>query len=135
MPSFGAKSLEKLNTCHPDIIKVMETAIKHMDFTVLYGTRTVAEQQALYAQGRTKPGPIVTSKDGVKKKSKHNYTPSLAVDIAPWKSGKGIDWDDIDRFKELAVVVKKAADTVGVAIQWGGDWKTFKDWPHWEIKG
>ena len=37
--------------------------------------------------------------------------------------------------KELAVVVKKAADTVGVAIQWGGDWKTFKDWPHWEIKG
>ena len=131
MPSFGAKSLEKLNTCHPDIVKVMEVAIKHMDFTVLYGTRTVAEQQALYAQGRTKPGPIVTSKDGVKKKSKHNYSPSLAVDIAPWP----INWDDIDRFKELAEVVKKAADTVGVAIQWGGDWKTFKDWPHWEIKG
>ena len=135
MPSFGVKSLEKLNTCHPDIIKVMNEAIKHTDFTVLYGTRTVAEQQALYAQGRTKPGPIVTNKDGVNKKSKHNYLPSLAVDIAPWKSGKGIDWDDIDRFKELAVVVKKAADTVGVAIQWGGDWKTFKDWPHWEIKG
>lgn len=131
MPSFGAKSLEKLNTCHPDIVKVMEVAIKHMDFTVLYGTRTVAEQQALYAQGRTKPGPIVTNMDGIKKKSKHNYSPSLAVDIAPWP----INWDDIDRFKELAVVVKKAADTVGVAIQWGGDWKTFKDWPHWEIKG
>ena len=131
MPSFGAKSLGKLNTCHPDIIKVMNEAIKHMDFIVLYGTRTVAEQQALYAQGRTKPGPIVTSKDGVKKKSKHNYSPSLAVDIAPWP----IDWNDIKRFKELAVVVKKAADTVGVAIQWGGDWKTFKDWPHWEIKG
>ena len=131
MPSFGVKSLEKLNTCHPDIIKVMNEAIKHTDFTVLYGTRTVAEQQALYAQGRTKPGPIVTNKDGVNKKSKHNYLPSLAVDIAPWP----IDWNDIDRFKELAVVVKKAADTVGVAIQWGGDWKTFKDWPHWEIKG
>ena len=131
MPSFGNKSLEKLNTCHPDIIKVMEVAIKHTDFTVLYGTRTVAEQQALYAQGRTKPGAIVTNIDGVTKKSKHNYSPSLAIDIAPWP----IDWNDIGRFKELAVVVKKAADTVGVAIQWGGDWKTFKDWPHWEIKG
>lgn len=131
MPSFGNKSLEKLNTCHPDIIKVMNEAIKHTDFTVLYGTRTVAEQQALYAQGRTKPGAIVTNIDGVTKKSKHNYLPSLAVDIAPWP----IDWNDIKRFKELAVVVKKAADTVGVAIQWGGDWKTFKDWPHWEIKG
>lgn len=131
MPRFGDKSLEKLNTCHPDIIKVMNEAIKHYDFTVLYGTRTVAEQQALYAQGRTKPGAIVTNIDGVNKKSKHNYLPSLAVDIAPWP----IDWNDIGRFKELAEVVKKAADTVGVAIQWGGDWKTFKDWPHWEIKG
>lgn len=131
MPSFGAKSLKKLNTCHPDIIKVMNEAIKHMDFTVLYGTRTVAEQQALYAQGRTKPGAIVTNKDGVNKKSKHNYLPSLAIDIAPWP----IDWNDIERFKELSEVVKKAAKDMGVAIQWGGDWETLKDWPHWEIKG
>lgn len=131
MPRFSEESKKKLATCHPDIVKVMNEAIKHYDFTVLYGHRTVAEQQELFAQGRTKPGKIVTNLDGVNKKSKHNYYPSLAVDIAPYP----IDWDDLGRFKALAEVVKKAADTVGVAIQWGGDWKTFKDWPHWEIKG
>ena len=131
MASFGEKSLEKLKTCHPDIQKVMHEAIKHYDFIVLYGHRTVAEQQALYAQGRTKPGQVVTKLDGVKKKSKHNHMPSLAVDIAPYP----IDWNDLGRFKALADVVKKAAKTVGVDIVWGGDWTSFKDYPHYEIKG
>lgn len=138
MATFGKESLAKLNTCHPDIQKVMHEAIKHYDFTILYGTRTVEEQFELFKKGRTlvagkwvkaKGGSTVTNLDGKTKKSNHNYSPSLAIDIAPYP----IDWNDISRFKALALVVKKAMVTVGVTISWGGDWKKFIDYPHYEV--
>jgi peptidoglycan L-alanyl-D-glutamate endopeptidase CwlK len=137
MPKFGDKSLAMLATCHPDIQKVMNEAIKHMDFTVLYGTRTAAEQFELYKVGRslvngvwTVTGKTVTNLDGINKKSNHNYSPSKAIDIAPFP----INWNDISGFKKLAQVVKAAMVTVGVDLQWGGDWKKFIDYPHYELK-
>ena len=138
MATFGKSSKDKLATAHPDLQKVMNEAIKHFDFQVLYGTRTVEEQFELYKQGRTlkggvwvKTGATVTNLDGKIKKSNHNYSPSRAVDIVPFP----IDWNDLKRFKEMADVVKKAAITVGVKnLVYGGDWKTFKDWPHFELK-
>lgn len=129
MPKFSKRSADRLATCDASIQRVMNEAIKHFDFTVLYGHRTVAEQQELYAQGRTKPGKKVTNLDGVNKKSKHNYSPSKAVDIAPYP----IDWNNIARFEEMATVVKAAAKAIGVEITWGGDWKSMKDYPHFEI--
>lgn len=145
MPGFSKKSLDKLNTCHPKLQLVMNEAIKHYDFTVLYGTRTVAEQFELYKKGRElqpdgtwkKVGSTVTELDGKTKKSKHNYSPSLAVDIAPYP----IDWNNIQRFKDLAKVVESAAIAVGVKIVWGADWDMdgnieehkFKDFPHYEL--
>jgi peptidoglycan L-alanyl-D-glutamate endopeptidase CwlK len=137
MPSFGAESLKKLSTCDKDIQTVMNEAIKHYDFTILYGTRTVEEQFALYQQGRklvdgvwTKVGATVTNLDGKIKKSNHNYTPSRAIDIAPYP----IDWNDTKRFVELSKVVKEAMKTVGIDLQWGGDWERFTDYPHYELK-
>lgn len=136
MPSFGQKSKDKLKTCHPDLQRVMEEAIKEYDFTVIYGQRSVEEQFELYKKGRefkdgqwVKVGATVTNLDGKTKKSMHNYSPSLAVDIAPYP----IDWNDLKRFKEMADVVKKAAEKLGVKIAWGGDWKSFKDYPHVEL--
>lgn len=138
MPSFSQKSLDKLHTCHPDIIRVMEIAIKHYDFTILYGTRSMEEQFSLFKQGRklqngkwVKIGATVTNIDGVTKLSMHNHNPSLAVDCAPYP----IDWNDLKRFKDMAEVIKQAAVTVGVSLQWGGDWIKFVDYPHFEIKG
>lgn len=136
MPSFGQKSKDRLKTCHPDLQKVMEEAIKEYDFTVIYGQRSVEEQFELYKKGRefkdgqwVKVGATVTNLDGKTKKSMHNHSPSLAVDIAPYP----IDWNDLKRFKEMADVVKKAAEKLGVKIAWGGDWKSFKDYPHVEL--
>ena len=136
MPSFGQKSKDKLKTCHPDLQRVMEEAIKEYDFTVIYGQRSVEEQFELYKKGReykdgqwVKVGATVTNLDGKTKKSMHNYSPSLAVDIAPYP----IDWNDLKRFKEMADVVKKTAEKLGVKIAWGGDWKSFKDYPHVEL--
>ena len=136
MPKFSKASLSKLESCHKDIQSVMNEAIKHMDFVVLAGYRTPNEQFELYKKGRTfqggkwvKTGNTVTNLDGKTKLSNHNYSPSLAIDIAPYP----IDWNDTDRFEALAEVVKKAAKTVGVDITWGGDWVSPIDMPHFQI--
>ena len=136
MPKFGKQSLDRLATCDERIQKVMNEAIKHYDFTVLYGYRTPAEQFELFKQGRTLvgkewkvTGKTVTQLDGKTKMSNHNSNPSKAIDIAPYP----IDWNNINRFLDMAKVVKEAAKTVGVEITYGGDWK-MKDYPHFEVK-
>ena len=136
MPNFGQKSKDKLSTCHPDIQKVLNEAIKRYDFTVLYGNRTIEEQFELFKKGRTlkdgqwvKTGSTVTNLDGKTKKSMHNYSPSLAVDIAPYP----IDWDNLERFKEMAKVVLQCAKELGIELTWGGSWKSFPDFPHFQL--
>lgn len=93
-----------------------------MDFTILDGERSVERQQALFTKGASKL-------DGINKKSMHNHSPSLAVDIAPYP----IDWDDKYKFAILASLVFKAAAEEGVKLTWGGHWLTFKDMPHFEL--
>jgi hypothetical protein len=135
MAKFSKRSLDRLTTCHPDIQKVMNEAIKHFDFAVLSGFRSPKEQLELYKQGRefkdgkwVKVGRVVTNVDGVNTKSKHNHSPSQAVDIAPYP----IDWDDIERFEQMAVVVMYCAKKLGIKLIWGGDW-SMKDYPHFEL--
>ncbi|MDE5525676.1 M15 family metallopeptidase [Elizabethkingia meningoseptica] len=100
---------------------------------IAQGLRTNQEQAALYAQGRTTPGKIVTNaKPG---QSIHNY--GLAVDIvliidgkeASWDTKKDWDGDGIADWYECVQVFK----TNG--WDWGGDWRTFKDLPHFEKRG
>lgn len=87
--------------------------------------RSIAEQQILYAQGRTTPGQIVTNLDGVTKKSKHNFEPALAIDIAVLIGGQ-ISWLPSE-YKKVAPYFKR------VGIMWGGDWSSFRDFPHFEL--
>ena len=137
MPKFGESSLNKLSTCHPDIQKVMNEAIKLFDFTILYGYRNPQEQMELYKVGRKLNdkgvweivGKTVTNLDGTAKKSKHNYKPSKAIDIAPYP----IDWNDIERFKVMSLVVLKCAKDLNIKLEWGGSW-TMRDYPHFELK-
>jgi peptidoglycan L-alanyl-D-glutamate endopeptidase CwlK len=96
---------------------------KHLIVTCTH--RSVEEQQELYSHGRSKPGAIVTQVDGINHKSNHNYYPSRAIDFAIVLGGK-ITWQE-DEYK-LAGPYFKARGLI-----WGGDWKTFKDWPHVEL--
>lgn len=148
MPNFSKKSIDRLSTVHPLLSLVMYAAIKRYDFTVLYGRRTPEEQFELYQKGRslvngkwvvTDKHSVVTNCDGRKVMSNHNYNPSIAVDIAPYP----IDWNNIDRFKEMAKIVIEEAEKLNVPIVWGADWDMdgnikehkFIDWPHFELKG
>jgi peptidoglycan L-alanyl-D-glutamate endopeptidase CwlK len=121
MPKFSVISKERLDTCHPDLIRLMNEVIKHTDISILCGHRGEEEQNKAFNDGKSKVRfPF----------SKHNKTPSLAVDIAPYP----IDWNDIQRFKDLAEIVKDAADKLDISVEWGGDWVKFKDYPHWQLK-
>ncbi len=120
MPTFSKKSLDKLATVDRRLYDICSEAIKLTDFTIICGYRGKEEQDAAFATGNSKfqfPN------------SKHNTSPSQAIDIAPYP----VDWDDIERFKRLAIVIKKCASDSGIGVSWGGDWKKFKDYPHWEL--
>lgn len=138
IPSYGKKSLERLSTAHPDLQRLFHEVIKEIDITIIYGHRSPEEQFELYKIGRELQGDkwvvvgkIVTNLDGFNKQSEHNFLPSNAVDTAPYP----IDWSDISRFKKMGGVIKRIAKEMNINISWGGDWKSFKDYPHTELKG
>jgi hypothetical protein len=120
MPSFGKTSKERLATCHPDIQRLMNEVIKRVDITILCGHRGEVEQNAAFKNHTSQlKWP----------RGKHNKTPALAVDIAPYP----VDWDDEPGFYSLAVIVKCIAMELKIPIKWGGDWESFKDLPHYEL--
>ena len=136
MNVFSKRSQDNLASCHKDLQTLFSAVLPKMDITVIEGHRTVERQQELFAQGRTKPGNIVTYIDGVNRKGKHNLNPSLAVDVVPFP----IDWNDIERFKNLNNIVVdtwtylKSQGKVHNKLIWGGDWNRFKDYPHYELE-
>lgn len=93
---------------------------------VTEGYRSAAEQERLYAQGRTAPGPIVTYKRGGE--SKHNLVPARALDVAFLLAGGQVSWS-AELLRRFAQLMKAASP----AVRWGGDWPGWKDRPHFEV--
>jgi peptidoglycan L-alanyl-D-glutamate endopeptidase CwlK len=126
MKELNKASLAKLQKVHPDLVKVVMRAVKltDTDFIITCGIRTLAEQKVLVAKGASKT-----------MRSRHlpGKTNGLshAVDLAATINGK-LRWD-WPLFHRLAKAMKQAAKEVGVSIEWGGDWKNFKDGPHFQL--
>ena len=96
-----------------------------IDLLVTSTYRDNDSQDALYAQGRTAPGRIVTNaRSG---QSYHNYR--CAVDVVPIRNGKAI-WDVKDPVWQRIGALGKAA-----GLEWAGDWKRFKEFPHFQYTG
>ena len=140
MYKFGKRSIDNLNGVHPKLVKILTEAIKNspVDFTIVEGVRTTIRQQELYAQGRTKKGPIVTYADGVKKKSNHQPKADglgHAIDLYPFYNGQVqvTHKDVIPNLKKIAAHIKKVAKDLGIPITWGGDWKKPYDPPHFQL--
>lgn len=89
--------------------------------------RTIDEQNKLYEQGRTAKGQKVTNAKGGE--SAHNFNPSPAFDIGFITLNQTLDWDN-KNFKNFAEIVK----SITTSIEWGGDFKSIKDAPHFELK-
>lgn len=137
--SLGAGSRQHLVGVHPDLVRVLERAIQisEVDFKVIEGVRTPERQRELYAQGRTKPGKVVTWT----LKSNHFKQPDgwgHAVDLLP----APYDWDNkTGVFDKVAKAMLAAAAELKIAIRWGADWdrdgiareKGETDSPHFEL--
>ena len=96
-----------------------------IDLVVTDGLRTMEEQQALYDQGRTKPGPIVTN--APPGYSWHNF--GLAFDVAILKNGRPTWPEDEALWQKIGALGKAQG------LAWGGDFKSIKDRPHFEWTG
>lgn len=150
MATLGKNSLAKMKGLHPDLILLIEASIKDtpIDFSIVSGVRTTKEQQALYAQGRTTPGAVVTQVDGVKKKSNHQVKSDglgHAFDFCPYING-ALNWNATTAFITIALHIKEKAKCLGIRVRWGADWdndgvtkaqgdkdENFVDLPHIEL--
>ena len=117
---LDARSLQRLQGVHPDLVKVIHraAALSPIEFRVIEGLRTEKRQRELVASGASKT-------------MNSRHLTGHAVDLAPYVGGT-IRWD-WPLFHRLAPAVKQAAAEVKVAIEWGGDWRTFKDGPHFQL--
>jgi peptidoglycan L-alanyl-D-glutamate endopeptidase CwlK len=136
MPTLSKRSLAKLEQADERLQSICMELIKDFDFSVIHTYRTPEEQMNIYKKGRTyrenkwvKTGVTFTNMDGKVKKSYHNYLPSYAMDLYPFP----LDLKDIKRFKEMGARVKQIAKDLNIPIEWGGEWKTLKDWGHFQI--
>lgn len=123
---LSQRSLTRLIGVHPDLVEVVKLAIQRtpVDFMVVEGVRTLAQQREYVTKGasQTMSSYHLPQADGF----------GHAIDLAPLVRG-AIPWNDWRAFADLAAVVKACAAELGVPVEWGGAWKSFKDGPHFQI--
>jgi peptidoglycan L-alanyl-D-glutamate endopeptidase CwlK len=126
--SLSKKSIDNLAGVHPDLVKVVRRAIQltPVDFRVNEGLRTLARQKQLVAAGASRT-------------MKSRHITGHAVDLV---AVMDLDHDGTVETQEMfhwplypkiAEAMKQAASELGVKIEWGGAWRTFKDGPHFQL--
>tara|TARA_R110000751_G_scaffold98210_2_gene191203 strand:+ start:785 stop:1162 length:378 start_codon:yes stop_codon:yes gene_type:complete len=115
---LGTRSLQSLSGVNPDMVAVVYKAIEltGVDFSVIEGIRSLERQKQLL-------------KDGKSTTLNSRHITGHAVDMVPYP----VDWEDLERFEQMAKAMKDAAEELEIPIIWGGDWKSFYDAPHFEL--
>lgn len=133
---LSVKDMARLQGVHPMLASVVILAASKSDqqFVVTEGVRTVARQQELVA---AKKSQTMRSRH-IPESNKCGL--GCAVDLAIWEdrdADRVVDADELSwkfpQYKALADVMKAAAAEQGVAIEWGGDWVSLKDGPHFQL--
>lgn len=128
MYQLGKRSRSRLEGVHPDLVAVVEKAIQitEQDFSVGEGLRTLERQKVLVAEGKS---TTLNSR----------HLTGHAVDLLPYPFHGDVDEDGIpniedwDQYYPIADAMKLSASKLDVDLEWGGDWRTFKDGPHFEL--
>lgn len=118
--------MAKIDLLKPKVKKFAEKLCdecKKVGYNIIFThtLRTIEEQDELYAQGRTKPGKIITNAKGGF--SFHNY--GVAFDICPVVNNK-LDWNNINLFDTIGKI------GISLGLEWGGSWKELVDRPHFQ---
>jgi peptidoglycan L-alanyl-D-glutamate endopeptidase CwlK len=117
---LNQRSVDRLKGVHPDLQRVVYRAaeITGHQFIITEGLRTLDRQRSLVAAGASKT-------------MKSRHITGHAIDLAAMV-GDEVRWD-WPLYGQLAAVMKEAAKIEGVPIEWGGDWRTFRDGPHFQL--
>lgn len=117
---LSARSTKRLEGVHKDLIKVVYSAslITSVPFIVLEGIRTLERQQDLYRKGATRT-------------LRSRHLSGHAVDLGAWLNNT-VRWD-WPLYYKIADAMKAAAEALNVRLEWGGDWVTFRDGPHFQL--
>lgn len=146
MKTFNNASRVRLADVRHELRAVAERALElcELQFEVVQGARSQNEQDHLYGKGRTGAQcvavgiPATFARPGEAKVTwtrKSNHIGGKAIDVVPVIAGK-INWDDsgkLGAWPKIADAFKRAAAELNIAIEWGGDWKSTKDRPHFEL--
>lgn len=127
---LDARSITRLQGVHPDLVAIANRAAKItvQPFIITEGLRTLERQKKLVAAGAS-----------TTLRSRH--LTGHAIDVAAfidmdgtgdYTSGDNIRWD-WPLYKTISIIIKDAAKELGFPIEWGGDWRTFKDGPHFQL--
>ena len=117
---FSSRSLRNLEGVHPDLVAVAHRALQvtEIDFLVTEGLRTREKQIELVRAGASRT-------------TRSRHLTGHAIDVAAWAAGE-VRWD-WPLYEELSRAFKHAALELKIPIVWGGDWKSFRDGPHYEL--
>lgn len=120
MYKLGERSLMRLQGVHPDLVKVVKNAIdiSTVDFTVLEGRRSPERQKVLVEAGASQ---TLNSR----------HITGHAVDLGAWVDDQ-VDWS-WPLYARIAGAMKMVAKDLNIPIEWGGEWKTFRDGPHFQL--
>ena len=118
--SLSQKSLDRLSGVHPQLVKCVQRAIQisECDFAVLEGVRSLARQEQLV-------------KAGASQTLKSRHLTGHAVDLGAMVNGS-VRWD-WPLYDKVAAAMKAAAAELKIPLEWGGDWTTLKDGPHFQL--
>lgn len=121
MFKLSNNSKEKLKGVNPFLVSVVEKAIElsEVDFGITEGVRSLERQQQLFNEKKSKT-------------MKSYHLTGNAVDVVAYVDGK-VSWD-WGNYEKIAKAFKEAAEELGVKITWGGDWKSFRDGPHFQLE-
>jgi len=117
MYKLSLRSKQRLSGVHPDLVDVVKRAIEiaEQDFSVTEGIRHIERQRQLVATGKS---TTLNSR----------HLTGHAVDLVPYP----VSWD-WEHFYPIADAMKQAAEELDVDLEWGGDWKSFPDGPHFQL--
>ena len=120
MITLTQRDKDKLKGVHPDLVRVVNRLARETDipFQIGEGLRSWTRQKMLVATGKSKT-------------MNSRHLTGHAVDIFPLVGGKpSWDWR---YYYPLAKAMKRAAELENIRLEWGGDWRSFKDGPHWQL--
>lgn len=117
---FSQRSENNLKGVNPDLVKIVRRALQlsPVDFGITEGLRTVERQRQLVAAGKSQT-------------MNSRHISGHAVDVFAYPTSTG-SWE-WKYYEQIATAFKQAAKELNIPVEWGGDWKTLKDGPHFQL--